>query len=237
MQLFFYPDLNSDLITLPEDESKHCVRVLRKQVADTLDLIDGKGTHAIGEIVDANPKKCSLKIIQRVHHAQSKRSLHVAIAPTKNFDRMDWMLEKCTEIGVDEITFIETRNSERDKVNIERSEKILIQAIKQSKQYWLPRLNGITKLELFLAGQSAEALNLVAWCKANKTQQIGKKLLENANKPICLLIGPEGDFTTEEIAQARARKFEPVWLGNNILRTETAAVYACTIINHVLDAS
>jgi 16S rRNA (uracil1498-N3)-methyltransferase len=237
MQLFFYPDLNSDLITLPEDESKHCVRVLRKQIADTLDLIDGKGTHAIGEIMDANPKKCVLKITQRVQHAKPKRNLHLVIAPTKNFDRMDWMLEKCTEIGIDEITFIETRNSERDKVNVERSEKILIQAIKQSKQYWLPRLNGIIKLESFLARQSKEAINLVAWCKANKAQQIGKMVLENANKPICLLIGPEGDFTPEEITHVQAYKFEPVWLGNNILRTETAAVYACTIINHKLDAS
>ena len=133
MQLFFHQNLENNTLELPEDESKHCVRVLRKKVGDEIMLIDGKGNKAICKITDDNQKKCKLEVVEKFHFPAKAIGMHIAIAPTKNFDRMDWMLEKCTEIGVSEITFIETENSERNKINMERCEKILIQSIKQSK--------------------------------------------------------------------------------------------------------
>jgi 16S rRNA (uracil1498-N3)-methyltransferase len=135
-QFFYLPNLDQDDFEFSEEESKHCIRVLRKKKGDQIQLIDGKGTEALAEIVSDNPKKCSGQIVQRILHKPNRNyHLHLAIAPTKNFDRMEWMLEKCIEIGVDEISFIITANSERDKINLERCEKIAIAAIKQSKQF------------------------------------------------------------------------------------------------------
>lgn len=236
MQLFFHSNLQDSTIELPEDESKHCIRVLRKQVGDILTLIDGKGNEAQCEITNANPKKCILKTVQVKHHPKhSKRYLHLVVAPTKNFDRMDWMLEKCTEIGVDEITFIAAENSERDKINKERSEKILVQSIKQSKQYWLPQLNNMISLKELLRQEPAQTSKFIAWCKTNSTQGLAKQLQQAKDYSIMVLIGPEGDFTDNELAQCEAKGFIPVSLGNTILRTETAAMYACSIINSHID--
>lgn len=236
MQLFFHSNLQNSTIELPEDESKHCIRVLRKQLGDTLTLIDGKGNEAQCEITNANPKKCILKTIQVKHHPKTtSRHLHLVIAPTKNFDRMDWMLEKCTEIGVDEITFIEAENSERNKINKERSEKILVQSIKQSKQYWLPQFNNIVSLKEWLNKEHAQATKFIAWCKTDSTQGLAKQLQQVKDYSIIVLIGPEGDFTDNELIQCETKGFKPISLGNTILRTETAAVYACTVINSQID--
>lgn len=232
MQLFYFPNLvNSTFIDLPEDESKHCIRVLRKKIGDEIHLIDGIGNQAFCKITIDNPKKCQLQILNIEHHKNEQIGLHLAIAPTKNFDRMDWMLEKCTEIGVTEITFIETENSERNKVNLERCEKILIQSIKQSKQYWLPKLNDLVLFKHFLNNTNLTDFNcIMAWCNENQTaiNQIFK-----VQKPNLILIGPEGDFTAQEAELATQKNFKSVTFGNNILRTETAAVYACAVINNL----
>ncbi len=232
MQLFFNPNLNNNTVELPEDESKHCVRVLRKKIGDEIILIDGKGNKATCKIIDDNPKKCKLEIVDKVSFLKNKIGLHIAIAPTKNFDKMDWMLEKCTEIGVSEITFIETENSERNKVNIERCDKILIQSIKQSKQYWLPKLNNIISFQQFILNQKTTDLNcLMAWCNEH-TKTINETF--DLKKSTLLLIGPEGDFTEQEAKMALDNNFKTISLGKNILRTETAAVYACAVINNGL---
>lgn len=233
MQLFYFPNLlNNTTIDLPEDESKHCVRVLRKKIGDEIYLIDGKGHQAISKITDDNPKKCKLQVIDIQSFTNKSLGLHIAIAPTKNFDRMDWMLEKCTEIGVTEITFIETENSERNKINIERCEKILVQAIKQSKQYWLPKLNTMVTFKQFLNNDYLKNYNcLMAWCSEHTTtlnEAIDKQ------KPTLILIGPEGDFTEQEAQLALEKNFKTISLGNTILRTETAAIYATAIVNNVL---
>lgn len=236
MQLFFHSNLQDSIIELPEDESKHCIRVLRKQLGDILTLIDGKGNEAQCEITNANPKKCILNVVEIKHHAKpANRHLHLVVAPTKNFDRMDWMLEKCTEIGVDEITFIEAENSERDKINKERSEKILVQSIKQSKQYWLPQLNNIISLKELLNKEIVQTTKFIAWCKTDSTQGLAKQLQQHKDHSIMVLIGPEGDFTHNELIQCESKGFIPVSLGNTILRTETAAMYACTVINSQID--
>lgn len=235
MQLFFHPHLNENEIILPEDESKHCVRVLRKKIGDEIILIDGKGTEAITEIVDDNPKKCKLHIRHRTLHQVNRTfNLHLVVAPTKNFDRMEWMIEKCVEMGIDEITFIETSNSERAKINLERCEKIAISAIKQSKQYWLPKINEIQKLDSFLknlADKSENELRCMAWCETELTEHIKRHINTSAYQQIVVLIGPEGDFTASEVHLAKSKDFIPVSLGKNILRTETAALYATAVIN------
>lgn len=233
MQLFYFPALsNNAVVDLPEDESKHCVRVLRKKIGDEIYLIDGKGHQAVSKIIDDNPKKCKLQITDIQLFKNKSVGLHIVIAPTKNFDRMDWMLEKCTEIGVNEITFIETENSERNKVNIERCEKILVQAIKQSKQYWLPKLNTIVTFKQFLNNDNLQNYNcLMAWCNEN-TMMLNEAI--DKQKPTLVLIGPEGDFTEHETQLALAKNFKTISLGNNILRTETAAIYATAVVNIIL---
>ena len=176
------------------------------------------------------PKKCELNIVKKETFLNEKPILHVAIAPTKNFDKMDWMLEKCTEIGIHEISFIETENSERNKVNVERCKKILIQSIKQSKQFWLPKLNNIVSLKQFLTNHTLSNANcLMAWCNEHAL-----KLNETLNysNPTIVLIGPEGDFTENEVKMAQQNNFKTISLGNSILRTETAAVYVASLVNH-----
>jgi len=230
MQLFFHQNLKNNIVELPEDESKHCVRVLRKKVGDEIVLIDGIGNKAICKITDDNQKKCKLEIFEKFHFPDKVLGLHIAIAPTKNFDRMDWMLEKCTEIGVSEISFIETENSERNKINLERCEKILIQSIKQSKQYWLPKLNNIISFRQFVSNQKTNELNcLIAWCN-EQSLTINEAI--DLKKSTLLLIGPEGDFTDLEVKLAMEQNFKTISLGQTILRTETAAVYASAVINN-----
>jgi len=234
MQLFFHQNLENNTVELPEDESKHCVRVLRKKVGDEIMLIDGKGNKAICKITDDNQKKCKLEVVEKFHFPAKAIGMHIAIAPTKNFDRMDWMLEKCTEIGVNEISFIETENSERNKINMERCEKILIQSIKQSKQYWLPKLNNIISFKQFVSNQKTNELNaLMAWCNEHSLT-INEAI--DIKKSTLLLIGPEGDFTDLEAKMAMDHNFKTISLGQNILRTETAAVFSSAVINNMMSS-
>lgn len=231
MHVFFQPHITDTFVTLSEDESKHCVRVLRMQKGDRVHLADGRGMHAVATISDDNPKKCVLEIVERtVVEKFHSYYLHIVIAPTKNFDRMEWFIEKATEAGIDEITFIETANSERSKINPERCEKIAISAMKQSKQWWLPKLNGIIQLKDVVSTAGQDTLKLVAWCEADQDSQLQKILPGNPQTNITFLIGPEGDFTDKEIALTTASGFIPVSLGKSILRTETAALFACMAV-------
>lgn len=236
MHIFFQPDLTLSQIILNEEESKHCVRVLRLKKSDAVELIDGKGISAIAKIIDDNPKKCYLQI-ETVNHKPQTRNykLHIAVAPTKNFDRMEWFIEKAVEVGVDEISFIRCENSERTKINFERCEKIAISALKQSKQYWLPKINDVGKFNEVMKGLSNEGIKLVAFCETEITQTL-HTLIPSSTHPqnIVILIGPEGDFTKAEIDLALQHHFKPVSFGENRLRTETAALYACMAVNALL---
>lgn len=234
MHVFFQPDLNSSTIQLSEEESKHCVRVLRMKEGDEIHLADGKGTHAIAVITDDHPKRCMLEITRRGHQAQTRGyNLHLMIAPTKNAERIEWFIEKATEAGIDEITFIETRNSERARVNMERCEKIAVSAMKQSKQWWLPKINPLVSFETAIQ-TAQEGIKLMAWCETGKEQRLKDKLTPSPSN-IAILIGPEGDFTAQEAEQAREAGFETVSLGNSILRTETAALYASMAVKVMLE--
>lgn len=234
MHVFFQPELDTPAIQLSEDESKHCVRVLRLKKGDEVHLANGKGTHAVAVISDDNPKRCVLNIASKEDNPKNRDyHLHIMIAPTKNAERTEWFIEKACEAGIDEITFIETQNSERNKVNIERCEKIAVSAMKQSKQWWLPVINPLIKL-----GEAAtpvrEGLKLMAWCETGDEQLLNEVLKKNSAKIITVLIGPEGDFTAQEVELAKGSGFEPVSLGKSILRTETAALYACMAVKALL---
>lgn len=224
MYLFYTPDIATSHC-LSEEESGHCVRVLRYTRGDEILLTDGRGTTYKARITNPHPKHCEFEVIssqhQQPHHAFY---LHIAIAPTKNIERLEWMVEKCTEIGVDEITPLLCRFSERKQLRTDRLEKIILSAAKQSLTPYLPKINDLTPFDTFVS-QCRQQDKFIAHC-----YEQDKKVLKQEIRPghdVCVLIGPEGDFSEQEIAQALQRGFIPVSLGNSRLRTETAGVVAC----------
>ncbi|MBN1117551.1 MAG: 16S rRNA (uracil(1498)-N(3))-methyltransferase [Bacteroidales bacterium] len=226
MQLFYTPDISGAQYTLNETESKHCVRVLRKVKGDILHLTNGTGILYKAEITDANPKACRLAVIDDFQEFERRNYfLHIAIAPTKNIDRFEWFLEKATEIGIDEITPIYTENSERRQIKPERLEKIIVSAMKQSIKAYKPLLNKAVSFKDFINRKYAVDSMYVAHC--NEGQREILKNVYQKNSSALILIGPEGDFTPEEVGQATIHGYQPVTFGNSRLRTETAGVVAC----------
>lgn len=229
MQLFYVPNFSGTEIIFDETESKHAVRVLRLQNGNRVKVVDGKGGFYQAEISDANPKKCKLSIIGfNKEFGKKDFHLHIAIAPTKNIDRFEWFLEKATEIGIDEITPLLTSHSERKTVNPERLEKILVSAMKQSLKAYLPKMNNMTTFKELVINNKTEN-KYIAYC-----DEIRKEHLKNVGirgKNALILIGPEGDFSPDEIQVALENSFKVVSLGNARLRTETAGIVACHIVN------
>ncbi|NVK08996.1 MAG: 16S rRNA (uracil(1498)-N(3))-methyltransferase [Tenacibaculum sp.] len=225
MQLFYNSDLltTSKEITFNKDESRHIIRVLRKKEGDVLHITNGNGTLFFAEIIIGSDKKCIAKIIKLEEKPRTRDYyLHVVIAPTKNNDRLEWFLEKATEIGIDEITPIICKNSERKIVKIDRLERIIQSAMKQSLQFTLPKLNPPINFSDFIKNDFLEEI-FIAHCE----ESIEKKFLKNIASPkskYIILIGPEGDFSHEEIQQSLSKGFIPISLGTNRLRTETAGL-------------
>lgn len=213
---------------LNEEDARHCVKVLRKNVQDKIHVVDGVGGIYECEIVKAHEKKCELKVLSAEQNFQKRNHfLHIAIAPTKNADRIEYFIEKCVEIGVDEITLIQTKHSERKHQKVERLEKIAISAMKQSLKAYLPKINELISIEKFFKNTECDNKFI-----GHLTQDsIPLKSAINQKSDYLIMIGPEGDFSKEEIEQARNAGFQVVTLGNSRLRTETAGVVACTIIN------
>lgn len=229
MHIFYIPQVFDKTIALSEDESKHCIRVLRMNQGDEFRAIDGMGNLYHCKITDPHPKRCIAEIV-RVENVYGKRPfhLHIAIAPTKNIDRFEWFLEKVTEIGIDEITPLLCEHSERKNVNNERLERVMVAAIKQSVKAYLPKLNPLTPFEKVVKNTN-ENLKTIAYCgdfdEPNLTNEIKK------GESLLVLIGPEGDFSPYEVNLATSNGFKTVGLGKSRLRTETAGVVACTIAN------
>lgn len=226
MQLFYNPNIDetTETFTFDKVESKHIIKVLRKKDTDILHVTNGAGCLFETEITLASDSKCTVKIISFEKKPKSKYHLHLAVAPTKMNDRYEWFLEKATEIGVHEITPIICDRSERKVINNERFDKIILAAMKQSNELYLPKLNETITLKDFLKTK-IEGLQLIAHC-----EETDKKTLKSVLKPnedITMLIGPEGDFSEKEIALAIENEFVAVSLGNTRLRTETAAIVAC----------
>jgi 16S rRNA (uracil1498-N3)-methyltransferase len=220
MYRFYTPELTLEFshLTLSEAESKHAVQVMRLLNDQQIELFNGKGLSAIATLIDNHPKRCSVRIDQRSEHPKENQ-IHIAIAPTKNMERLEWFVEKATEIGITEISLIKCQNSERREVKIERLEKILISAVKQSGRYFMPQLNPLVKWTDFLQNNPN---GLIAHCREGEKMKIDTSF---QNKVI--VIGPEGDFTLEEIELALTTGYVPITLGQNRLRTETAALVAC----------
>jgi len=226
MQLFYNPtiDETTESFSFDKEESKHIIKVLRKKDTDILFVTNGVGLLFETEITLASDNKCTVEILSVEKAEPSKFQLHLAVAPTKMNDRYEWFLEKATEIGVHEITPIICDRSERKVVNIERFEKIILTAMKQSNVLFLPKLNEAKTFKEFIKLKN-NGLQLIAHC-----EETDKKSLKSVLKPdenVTLLIGPEGDFSEKEIALALENNFIPVSLGNTRLRTETAAIVGC----------
>jgi 16S rRNA (uracil1498-N3)-methyltransferase len=234
MQLFYYPHLTaSTTFEFSEEESKHCIKVLRHQKGDTIQLMDGKGNLAYAMIENDHPKRCSGSIQQVQYFEPSlPYHFHLSIAPTKQHERLDWMLEKAIEMGVHQVSFIHCINSERPKVNLERLHKIAISAIKQSKQYHLPILNEMLSFKEVIEASQAP-LKLIAYCPTGQEQSL-YSFLKAQPQSIHLLVGPEGDFHPSEVSLAQAKGFNACSLGKNILRTETAALFSIAAAAAVL---
>lgn len=232
MNIFYLADIeeNAKEVILPEEESKHACRVLRLKKGDELLIMNGKGHHFTAKITDDNPKKCTVKILSFDFEEPSSKHIHIAICPTKNNDRMEWFVEKATELGVNEISFIISKNSERKQLKLERFEKIMIAATKQSQRKYLPTINEAITLEDFIKIHKNGA---IAHCYQGNKIHI-KSNLQKTDYPI--LIGPEGDFTKQEVELALAAKYDPISLGKNRLRTETAGLYACMLVKTILES-
>lgn len=232
MQLFYIPELNNeDLVYLDKEESAHTIKVLRKKAGDRIHITNGKGDLFIGEIAEPDFHKTGIRIIGKTDSKASRPyKLHIAIAPTKNIDRFEWFLEKATEIGIDEISPIITKRSERTVIKPERLEKLIISALKQSNQTILPVLNPLKKFEEIIKNSDNNFRNFIAHCEDDPKKNQLKEQLNNHNK-FLILIGPEGDFTKEEIDLAHDNHFLSVSLGDTRLRTETAGIVACNIIS------
>ena len=232
MQLFYNPDidLNFNEFSFGKEESRHIIKVLRKRENDWLNITNGKGFLAKAIIKQANPKKCVVKIQSFEKQINPRKyHLHIAIAPTKLNDRFEWFLEKATEIGIDEITPIICDNSERKVLKMERMQKVLISAMKQSLKFELPKLNKPSNFSEFIDKPWVHK-KFIAHC----VDVEAKNTLKNISKPgenLLVLIGPEGDFSTKEIGIALQHKFIPLSLGLSRLRTETAGVVVCSTIS------
>ncbi|MDR2010183.1 MAG: 16S rRNA (uracil(1498)-N(3))-methyltransferase [Bacteroidales bacterium] len=228
MKLFFIPDI-INIQTLSEEESHHCSKVLRLKNNDIIYITDGSGNLYKSKIVAIHPKKTEIEILE-VQQEYGKRPyyIHIAIAPTKNIDRFEWFIEKSTEIGIDEITPLLCKNSERKIIKTERLNKIAESAMKQSYKAYHPKINDLTTLNHFIKNNpSLNSQKFIAHCEDEEKIFLGKQIEKKSE--YLILIGPEGDFTLDEIHLAKQEHFSPTSLGKNRLRTETAGIVACNI--------
>jgi 16S rRNA (uracil1498-N3)-methyltransferase len=227
MNLFFGSPSGNGIATLTEEESGHCIRVLRKKSGDKIFFTDGTGNYYHGSIISADPKKCDVAILETIpEYGRRNYFVHVAIAPTKNADRFEWFLEKATEIGIDLITPVICTHSERRVLKTDRLQKVILSAMKQSLKTYLPQIHEAIPIEEFFKKENT-GQKFICLGSADNTL---KKELE-ARSHYTILVGPEGDFTESEISLAIKNGFSPVNLGPSRLRSETAGVVACSIVS------
>ncbi len=229
--MFYSPDFCAENVLLNEEESHHIMRVLRMNVGDVCEIMDGKGNVYTAKITKIMKRNCAFFIQNVEFFPKKEHSFHLAISPTKSIDRIEFMLEKCVELGIDKISFLITEHSERKQINLERLQKIVIAATKQSKQKYIPIIEDMILFKKFIEKNSFENNNVNAkntqyfLAHIDKETQSLKSIIE-PKKNILMLIGAEGDFSKDEIIVAKNKKFEMVSLGESRLRTETAGLYA-----------
>lgn len=223
-QLFYTPKIENGLALLDEEESRHLISVLRKKPGDRLDITDGKGKFYTGELAECGKKHALARILTSTDEIKERSfHIHIAMAPTKNMERFEWFLEKATELGIDEITPVLCKRSERETARNDRMEKILVSAMKQSLRATLPKLNPLTPFRDAVKNTS-EKQRFIPWCGEEGLPHIKNCIQHDSD--VVILIGPEGDFTPEEAALAMSNGFLGVSLGATRLRTETAGIYA-----------
>jgi 16S rRNA (uracil1498-N3)-methyltransferase len=232
MQMFYTPTLTHEISEFQFDpeESRHIVKVLRKKEGEILQTTNGNGYLFTVRILEAHPQHCMAEVISSQRKPDKRYYLHLAVAPTKNNTRYEWFLEKATEIGVDEITPLICKRSERKAIKAGRMEKVLESAMKQSLRAYLPKLNQAISFHEFIKKEHQD-LKLIAHCEEDEKTDLKRRL--GADQDVLILIGPEGDFTREEIRMAYDQGFGPVSLGESRLRTETAAIVAATTVTIV----
>lgn len=223
MNVFIAERKQDNFLYLTEEESWHCVKVLRMRKGSVVRLLDGSGTLYEAELYQVNEKQCVAEILSAQEEKKRSISLHLAIAPTKNMDRMEWLVEKTTELGIEEISFVWCKNSERKHLKTDRLQRVAMSAVKQSMQSYFPVLHEPISFSQFLERMSnTQTAKLIAHCQSGSFRN---NLSEIVTPRIVALVGPEGDFTEEEIDKATKCGFIPVSLGNSRLRTETAGIY------------
>ncbi len=233
MHVFYTPEIKKITYHLTKEESKHAIKVLRLKIGDEICMIDGKGGMYFGIIDEPNPKKCIIRVIEKIEQYNRRNYyLHIAIAPTKNIERFEWFLEKATEIGIDEITPLLCQRSERKIIKADRLEKIILTAMKQSKRAYKPKLNMLTSYSKFI-DEKFEGGGFIAHCEEVSKPSLKSQVTKF--QKITILIGPEGDFTINEIEMAKSKGYQEINLGKSRLRTETAGIVACHTVNILMD--
>ena len=232
---YFYVPQAATAGELPEEEASHALRVLRMKAGDELVLMDGNGTFYRARVAQASGKHCCYDIVETLPQQRTwVGHVHLAVAPTKMMERTEWLVEKATEIGIDELTFLDCRFSERTVVKLPRIEKIVVSAVKQSRKAWMPAVNGMTSFKAFVAAHS-RGRRFIAHCydevpRVNLLEALGQSSLagrqETAGEETLGMIGPEGDFAIDEVRAAVDAGFVSVDLGKSRLRTETAGLVA-----------
>lgn len=229
MILFYNPQFSLAAPFLPEEEARHCIKVMRMNAGDALHITDGKGNLYETQIASTDVKKCRLAVTHtQTEFGKRPYYIHLAIAPTKNADRTEWLVEKCVELGIDEISFIACERSERRIFKTDRLEKIAVSAMKQSLKAYLPAMHEIIPFRQFVE-KPLDGQKFVAHLDEGGREVLQKVAVKQRN--YCLLVGPEGDFSPAEIRLALEKGFMPVSLGESRLRTETAGMAGCHILN------
>lgn len=229
MQLFYAPEITLPRYTLSEEESKHCIRVLRMGCGDELHITDGRGTMYRCKIVDDNVKRCMVEVIDQQNEFEKlPYELTIGVAPTKNIDRLEWFLEKATEVGISAVYPLLCEHSERKEIKHEREERVITSAVKQSLKAYHPTLHPMTTFRQ-LAAMPFDGDKYIAHCNSEfgEREYLGRLIKKGGN--ILILIGPEGDFSPEEINFALQNGFKAISLGKERLRTETAALVATVV--------
>lgn len=240
---FFYVPDAATAAELPAEEARHAIKVLRLSEGDRMVLADGQGCFYDAEVADISSRSCGYNILgcNKMENSWNGH-LHLAVAPTKNIDRTEWLVEKAVEIGVDEISFLDCRCSERRVLKLERIERIVVSAVKQSHKPWMPRVNPLVPFDKFIARPDIAGEKYIAHClNADTIGTVGDNMSVSSPRAFLpavmgqesktVMVGPEGDFSADEVEKAIAAGFVPVSLGESRLRTETAALYAAMLMN------
>jgi 16S rRNA (uracil1498-N3)-methyltransferase len=228
VNLFYQPQLAQGILHLDPDESRHVIKVLRKKKDDRITITDGMGFFYEAVINHPDPRECTFDIEKKIQAPQKNFTIHIGISPTKNADRIEWFVEKAVEFGIDEITLLECDHTERQHVKIDRLEKVAISAMKQSLKAKLPTIHSLTSFRDLTQGAQAGE-KYIAHVDSENPNQL--KNLVNRGSSYLVLIGPEGDFSREELTLAERLGFKKISLGHSRLRTETAGLAACHILN------